>query len=131
MPIRYEIDADRRLVHTIAEGCVTFAEMRDYQSQLEADPAFDANFDQIIDFTAAADVHLTTEQVMTLGRRCIFSQRSRRALAATKPAVFGWGRAWKAYHENKFPNEVEVFYSFDAAMEWLGRSARACGKSAP
>jgi len=100
MTVQSSIDKRRRLVLTHAEGCVTFDDARGHQDRLLADPEFDASFDQLIDATGVTKLDLSADEVRTLAQRHVFSLRSRRALVATKPDVFGVGRMMEIYQED-------------------------------
>ena len=119
MTVQSSIDKRRRLVLTHAEGCVTFDDARGHQDRLLADPEFDASFDQLIDATGVTKLDLSADEVRTLAQRHVFSLRSRRALVATKPDVFGVGRMMEIYQEDIGYTETEVFYSMDEALKWL------------
>jgi hypothetical protein len=121
MTIRSSIDEQRRLVLTKAEGCVTFDDMRGHQDRLLADPEFDASFDQLIDATNVTRLDISADEVRTFAHRHVFSPKSRRALVAAKPVVFGLGRMAEIYREDEGDTEVEVFYSVEEALKWLGR----------
>src|SRR5262245_25421334 len=120
MTVRSSIDKQRRLVLTTVEGCVTFDDARRHQDRLLADPEFDASFDQLIDATSVTKIDISADEVRTLAHSHVFSLKSRRAVVATKPDVFGMGRMAEIYHEDIGNNEVEVFYSMDEALKWLG-----------
>jgi hypothetical protein len=121
MTVRYSIDKQRRLVLVTAEGCVMFDDVRGHQDRVLADPEFDASFDELIDATRVTQLDVSSDELRTLALRRIFSLKSRRAIVATKPHIFGMGRMAEAYNENAGYAEVEVFYSMEAALKWLGR----------
>ena len=115
--VRYSIDKQRRLVLTVAERCVTFADARSHQDRLLADPEFDASFDQLIDTTPASDVDISADEARILASRRVLSSKSLRAFVATKPHIFGLGRMMQVFHEDLGP--AHVFYSMDEALNWL------------
>jgi hypothetical protein len=122
MLVRYSIDKQRRLILTVAEGCVKFDDVRDHQDRLLADPDFDATFDQLIDTTPATMCDLTSAEARILAERRIVSPESRRAFVAIKPHIYGLGRMMQVYHMDLEYALVEVFYSMDEALKWLGCS---------
>ena len=99
MNVTYSIDKQRRLILTIAEGGVTFDDVRGHQDRLLADPDFDVSFDQLIDTTAVTKVDISASEARILAERRIVSPESRRAFVATKPHIFGLGRMMEIYHE--------------------------------
>jgi hypothetical protein len=121
MNVSYSIDKQRRLILTTAEGHVRFDDIRGHQDRLLADPEFDASFDQLIDTTAAADFDISVDEARILAGRRIVSPESHRAFVATRPHIFGLGRMMEIYHEGLNHADVEVFYSIDEALKWLGK----------
>jgi hypothetical protein len=109
------------LILTIAEGRVIFDDIRDHQDRLLANPDFDPSFDQLIDMTAATKLEISEYEARTLATRRIFSPKSRRALVATEPHIFGLGRMMEIYRDGLSYAEVHVFYSMDKALNWLER----------
>ena len=98
-----------------------FDAVKGHQDRLLADPDFDANFDQLIDMTSVTTIDISGDEARILAHRRIVSPKSRRAFVATKPDIFGLGRMMEIYHEDVGHAEVEVFYSMDEALKWLGR----------
>jgi hypothetical protein len=129
MALRYAIDKQQRLVLTNAEGCVTFDDVRGHQDRLLADPEFDASFDQLIDTTLTTKLEVSTDQARILAERRIVSPESRRAMVATKPAIFGVGRMMEVFHQNVGATEVQVFYSMDEALKWLEKGEAVTSES--
>jgi hypothetical protein len=121
LPVAYTIDSERRLVITTGSGCITFAEVKAQYDQLLSDPAFRPEFNQLIDGTAITTLDLSVDEVMTIVQRKVFSPTSRRALVATRPAVFGVLRMAGTFHEvsNAAAAKICVFYDFASASEWL------------
>lgn len=120
MPCNYVIEKERRLVVSTASGRVTFAELMDHQNRMVEDPDFNPEFNQLIDATGVTEVELSRDAAQELTSRNIFSPRSRRALVATKPAIFGMGRVLLAYHEmSDAPSQTNAFYELAQAMKWL------------
>jgi hypothetical protein len=117
----YVVDRQRRLISTMAEGCVVFGDIRDHQDRLLADPHFDPTFDQLIDTIPAKEFNISADEARILASRRIVSPESRRAFVATKPHIFGLGRMMEIYHEGLAYADVEVFHSMDEALKWLER----------
>lgn len=121
MPCRYVIDRERRLVVSTAWDRVTFADAKGHQDELYADPAFDRDFNQLIDATAVTHIDASAEEIRIIAARSIFSNTSRRAIAASEPLVFGVGRMLQAHFNMAVGKEqVNVFYDRAAALKWLG-----------
>ena len=123
LPIHYVIDEKRRLVISTGRDRVTFAETKAHQDQLITDPDFRPEFNQLIDATAVTHLDLLVAEAKTLASRKFFSAASRRAFVASSPAIFGMGQLMGAYSQMEPGREqVCIFYSLDAALEWLGVS---------
>src|SRR5215472_12819300 len=121
MPVRYVIDAERRLVITKGWDRVTFPEMQANQDKLLNDPAFDPTFNQLLDWTQATAADVSADHLRTLANRKVFSPTSRRAFVASMPAMFGIGRMAEAFHEmSDSPSRACVFYDMPSALKWLG-----------
>ena len=125
MPVRYVIDQERRLVTTIGYEHVTLADVKAHEEQLASDPAFNAEFNQLIDATAVTSWDVSVEDTKLIARQTFFSPTSRRAFVATNPAIFGMGRLMAAHHEMATRNEEQVcvFYELEQALRWLGLNA--------
>jgi hypothetical protein len=126
MPCQYVIDADQRLVITTGWGRLTFYEAKAHQAQLLSDAAFNPEYDQLLDLTAVSGLDMTADQAETLASRVVFSARSRRALVATDPVVFGMGRLMEAHHELATRREqTRVFRDREAALDWIRSKPRS------
>ena len=117
--LNYLIDRQRRVIRTTAEDCVTFADVKDHQDRLLADPDFDVSFDPLIDATYATTFAVSAEEARELGMRRMFSRESRRAFVASEPHVFGLGRMMEIFRDDRGYAEVQVFYSMSEALTWL------------
>jgi len=121
MPCSYVIDKEKRLVISSAWGRVTFVEVVNHQDQLRADPAFDPNFNQLVDATQATGVDASVDEVKRAASRRIFSSTARRAFVAPNPEVFGVGRLLGAHlGMGREPQQVNIFYDMPSALKWLG-----------
>ena len=121
MPCSYIIDKERRLVISTGVGVVTFEEMKAHQQKLLDDPDFSGEFNQLINAMDVTKVELSRDAAQDLTSRNIFSARSRRALVANKPAIFGMGRLLMTYFEmSSRPSQVNVFHELAPALKWLG-----------
>lgn len=120
MPVRYVIDSERRLVVSTASGRVTFDEFKAHQDQLSSDPAFSADFNQLLDGTEVTGLDLSTDEVIKMTRRRVFSPASKRAFVAPQPAIFGVARMAEVYHEiSKSSSQIRVFHDLPSALNWL------------
>lgn len=119
MPAQYTIDSDRRIIFSQAIGVVTADDLRDHQSRLRADPAFDAKFDQLWDLSGATEVQIEAEAIKELARARSFEAGAKRAVVAPSDLAFGIARMFQLLHDEA-PEEVRVFRSEADARRWLG-----------
>ena len=105
---------------SVADGHLTFAQIKEHQDRLVGDPDFDASFDQLADFTATTVFDVSVEEAKQIANRKIFSQTSKRAIVAGQPVIFGMSRLMQAYHELHSSTQINVFSDRHAAVKWLG-----------
>ena len=120
MPVHYTIDKHSRLILTVAEGHVTFGEIKAHQDRLLSDADFDPAFNQMIDTTDATEVDLSPAEAKEIALRRIVSSASRRAFIAKKPHIYGIGRFMEVYHQHFAQVETHIFSERDAGLKWLG-----------
>lgn len=123
MPVRSTIYKEHRLVVTIEEGRVTFADMQANQDRLLNDPDFDPQFNQLSDATLATDTDLSAGNVQMLYNRRVLSPTSRRAVVAPTDFAYGMARmlqTWVGLSKTAHP--TEVFRDRPSALRWLGVS---------
>jgi hypothetical protein len=81
------------------------------------------DFDQLLDCRSATNVHVTSEQLMEVAARKLFSQTSKCAFVASTAVVFAIGRILQAYNQLSPNGSVAaVFYDMKAALGWLQRT---------
>ena len=120
MSVHYTIYREYRLVISVADGHLTFAQVREHQDRLLGDPDFDPSFNQLADFTTTTVFAVSVEEAKRIANRKIFSQTSKRALIAKQPVIFGTARLMQAYHELHSTAQINVFSDRDEALKWLG-----------
>ena len=120
MPIDYVVHKDRRLVIITASGRVTAEEIEARIAQAMSDPDFDPQYNEVSDFRAVTSVDVSMLKTRTLARRKVYSPKSRRAIVASDPAIFGMGRLWGTHVELAQEAQIHVFYDLPAALKWLG-----------
>ncbi|MGO9084090.1 MAG: hypothetical protein ACLQBK_02600 [Candidatus Sulfotelmatobacter sp.] len=121
MPWNCVIDKERRLIVTTGWDRVTFTEAKSHNEQLQRDPDFDPEFNQLIDLSGVTRLEFSTGEAKIMASRALFSSGSRRAFVATKPEIFSMGRLMQTYHKMaKLREEVRTFYDLDEARKWLG-----------
>lgn len=119
MPVRFEIDPERRRILTTWSGVVTLKENQDFIRALADHPDFDPTFDQLSD-ARAVTAAVSSDRLADLARSQVFTAGSRRAILVESDLVFGVSRMYQAYATQGGP-EVRVFRDPDEASEWLDR----------
>ena len=114
MPAFYKIANDRRLVLSTASGVFTLADALAHQEQILADPDFNPQYSQLLDFTHVTKIELTAEDVCKLAERDIFHPTSSRAILVTNDLGEG------SRHCSRYFVNMQV----RSALEFSGTSMR-------
>jgi hypothetical protein len=115
----YRIDKSRRIVFSQATGRVTDEILLQHQRRLSTDPDFEPDYRQLYDFRDVEDLQATSTGVRELAINNQFGRGAQRALIAGSEAVYGVARMFQIMAE-KGPDRIEVFYSLEEALDWLG-----------
>jgi hypothetical protein len=124
MPANVTIDSERKLVITICSGTVTDEEFLEARKQLLADPAFDASFDRIWDFSAVISEQVSEEAIARLVKaspfvgdisRAVVMSMSPKALARIMEFVF---------HSRQLNRRIAVFPTLQSAEQWIESERR-------
>lgn len=116
MPTSFAIHDTRRLVLSRAWGAVSDADILRHYARLEADPGFDAQFDQLCDLQEVTHMEASTSLLRTLATA--FSQGSLRAFVAPRDYEYGVCRMFQSLCEGE-GIQVEVFREFGDALDWI------------
>jgi hypothetical protein len=119
MPAFYKISKDRRLVLSTASGVFTLADALAHQEQILADPDFNPQYSQLLDFTHVTKIELTAEDVCKLAERDIFHPTSSRAILVTNDLGEGLARLFTILREHAGEKRIRVFRHLDEALEWV------------
>ncbi|HMF91965.1 MAG TPA: hypothetical protein VKL40_15080 [Candidatus Angelobacter sp.] len=119
MPASYVIDKKSRLVMGTATGVLTLDEVLASRRQLMRDPDFDPTFSQLGDLSTVSSIDLTADEVRMLAETSPFSLASRRAFVGERPEVYGLARMYSILRGLRGDQEIRVFRSREAALEWL------------
>lgn len=118
--MHYIIDRQRRLVITVGEGLVTFADVDGHQNNLIADPEFDPTFDQIGDLSWVTDFALSPDEVRIAAARSVFSPESRRVGIAPDDLPYAMLRMFETYRRIFGGGEnTQVFRAREEALAWF------------
>jgi hypothetical protein len=96
--------------------------VKNHQDALLAHPDFNPEFDQIGIYTDTVSVKMSAADIREAATRQLFAETSRRALVASNSFIFGKGRMFETYYSMlEHPAQTRVFYSIEAALEWLAK----------
>ena len=123
LPLDYQISPEYRLLRSRAWGVLTHPEITAHRLRFTSDPAFQPDFDQLYDLREVTSIAATVEQIREISSHSPFSSKSRRAIVATRDAVYGMARMFALQHETTGLEEIRVFRSIEEAQEWLGLNA--------
>lgn len=115
MPIRYRIQRNLQIVHTMIGGEAGLSDLRAYSEQLKNDSDFDSSFDHVIEFSKedhAVHSHVLSHLVPPFARV---------QMAIVTPSEPGYEVAQQFQSIYGLPTEIfSVFRDLKHAMEWLG-----------
>ena len=113
MAVSYSIDCETRVVFTVFSGIFTDADVWSLVDQLRHDPAYDPEFNELIDCTAVTENRVS---VATLGA-LNSSPVPRRAVVAPSDVNYGVSRIFQAVQPSQ---KIEIFRTMAEARKWLG-----------
>ena len=119
MPADFYIDVPRRMVFSHGAGVLRFADFRGHMDRLLRHPDFRPEFSQLLDFRDVTEVVITSEEIVLLGARNVFSPKSKRAFVVNSDLHFGLVRMFASYREIAGESGIRLFRDLAAALEWL------------
>jgi hypothetical protein len=119
MPAEYYIDVPCQMVFSRGYGGLNFSDARHHMERLLSDPDFHPEFNQLIDFRRVEEVTITTEEIVLLAARNVFSPKSRRAFVVASDLQFGLARMFGTYRENAGEHGIKPFREMEPALKWL------------
>ena len=121
MPVTYEIDNKRSIIHTSCTGAVTFDEVVGHFSALARDPACPDRLDVLLDLTRL-ETAPTSDQLMRITEVIGQAREKVRfgacAIVAPSDLLFGFMRMFEVFAEEKFHSTM-TFRGLDDAARWL------------
>jgi len=120
MPIVYEIDADRSLLHASFTGAVSPGELIDWYGELRAHPSFRPDMKEIADFTLTVNPGWSTDDMKTVVSREVFGPGAHRAFVGPTDLVYGLSRMYASFAETEGQGgTIEVFRTVEEAQLWI------------
>jgi hypothetical protein len=121
----FYIDVPRRMVFSHGSGVLRATDFRGHMERLLQHRDFRPEFNQLLDFRLVADVVITTEEIVLLAARNVFSPKSKRAFIVTSDLHFGLVRMFGAYREFAGEQGIKLFREMPSALEWLALNEEA------
>jgi|HubBroStandDraft_2_1064218.scaffolds.fasta_scaffold26194_1 hypothetical protein len=115
----YKIAEDRRLFLSTASGVLTLADVLAHQDQILAEPDFNPQFSQLMDFTHVTKIDLSAEDICRLAERDIFHPTSSRAILVTNDLGEGLARLFAILREHAAEKRIRIFRNLDEALKWV------------
>lgn len=128
MPITYDIDHHRKLVHANVTGTLTKDDAFKYQHEVWTDPAV-RGYNQLIDASAMTNVDIPFPSADAMREMASLAAsmddpgvKTRFAIVATSAVAYGLARMYATYRalDPRSTRAISVFRSVDEAMAWLG-----------
>jgi len=121
MPVTYEINTTRRLIHTHCVGPVTLEEVLGHFTELIQDPACPDHLDVLLDLTETTSLPTSNQLRAVSSEIARVSPRvqfGRCAIVTSNDAWFGTARMFEVYAVNYF-RATDVFRTVNDAVLWL------------
>jgi hypothetical protein len=131
VPVTYQIDATRKLIHTICSAPLTFAQVIEHFRTLKEDPACTGRLDVLLDVSTADTIPLSSQLgpiSAELGAVRSKVQFGSCAIIAPRDAMFGMMRIFEIAAGSYF-RAIRVFRTPAEAEKWM--SSQATGGDAP
>jgi hypothetical protein len=119
MPVTYQINIARQVVYTRGFGTVNDNDLLQHNSSLKADPDFNPNFNQLLDFTEVIQAEVKSETIYGIASNRIFNLSSLRAIVVKPGLQYGFARMFQNLRMLEDKN-IEVFLDIAEAQSWLG-----------
>ena len=105
MPVVLKIDPQRKVVHSAFYGRITDAELLGHRKRIAADPDFNSQFADIVDFSDVTDPAITESAIATLAANpSLFSSSAVHIVIAPASVVFRLGGRFKELARSSRPN---------------------------
>jgi hypothetical protein len=102
-------------------GRLTVADAERYATDLRNNPAFDPTFSELADLSEVDDPQIEYSSAARFARYTDpFSHESKRAVVATKPAVYEIARRYQLIRNDE---NIVLFKTIEDAKSWLGLCA--------
>lgn len=120
MTVEYHIDIELRVVFLRECGVVTFAGSREARRRIAREPAFGADFNQLVDCRGVALMDLTAGEIRELAARSVTECRGRLAVVVATSEQYGVSRMLAAHRDFAGGTEMLIVWQLAEALDWLG-----------
>ena len=130
MPVTYEIDSARKLIHTICSAPLNFTQVIEHFRVLKEDPACTGRLDVLLDVSTADTLPMSSQLgpiSAELGAVRSKVQFGNCAIIAPRDAMFGMMRIFEIAAGSYF-RAIRVFRTPAEAEKWM--SSQAAGEDA-
>ena len=128
MPAHYKIHKERRFVLSTGSGCLSKEDVLGHMNGISADPDFDPEFSQLLDFTKVTEIGFGPNEVREFAERNIFAPRARRAFLVQNDLHFALARMFEIHRELRGETGIGVFRKMEDAMDWIAAGSRTPSK---
>jgi hypothetical protein len=118
MGMTFTIDHENRMVRSRAWGVLRIDEIEEFYSRLAADPTFDPTYRSLGDMRDVSEIAVTSTQLAASAALPVFEVSARRALVASRDAVYGMLRAFASFTE-RMGATIRIFRDLESAEAWL------------
>lgn len=108
MPVKVEVDRNRKLVVTSYSGEVTDADVRQQVSEIQRQAPYDTDYRAITDFTNVTQFNISTEEIRDVAERNSPLSKARRVIVAPSDIAYGTSRMFQSLSSNTRPNITVV-----------------------
>jgi hypothetical protein len=123
MPADFYIDVTRRTVFSRGYDRIDYAACCDHMERLLGSADFNPEFNQLLDFRLVKEIVVSSEEIVMLAARTVFSPRSNRAFVVVSDLHFGLARMFGSYRECAGDQGIRLFRDMESALAWLALDA--------
>jgi len=119
VPYTIKIDKEQRLVTATVWDVLDKECVLSFRRDLKADPDFDPDFNQLVEYEAKTKLAMTSQEVKELMFSDPFSPVSRRAMVTNSELLFGYARMYATFLESTGQTKFRVFRNMGEAVLWI------------
>jgi hypothetical protein len=118
MGVCYTFDHAHRLLRARGWGILSMPDIEEFYSRLQADPAFDPSYRSLGDLREVTEIAVDSTDLAASASLPVFEPGTRRALVASRDAVYGMLRAFASFNE-RMGQTMRIFRDMESAEAWL------------